>query len=178
MAECNWCDSNKWFFQLDRKSGVCAECVPKVKEGIAEHVQALDAAEKPAADADWQIWLAHHDGIRSHLSALLRYEGRGIPALDPSPSVAMVGNDDARAEVILAAATAAVDTALTKAAEEAAGAGVAVANEALAHVKEFQVLLGEPLPEFGDNNATVLVKLENKVEAYIAQETGGDAPPS
>ena len=171
MAECNWCDSNAWFFQLNR-NGLCAECGPTVQADIDEHVQALDAPEEPAADADWQTWLAHHDGIRAHLSALLRFEGRGIPSLDPPPSAAMVDCDEERAQVILRAATAAVETALARAGEaETPAARVEVANQVLAQVKEFQDLLGEPLPEFGDNNATVLVKLERQVEAYISQET-------
>ena len=170
MAECTWCDSKKWFFQLNR-SGVCAECGPTVQAGIDEHVQALEAPEEPAGDADWQTWLAHHDGIRAHLSALLRYEGCGIPSLDPPPSAAMVDNDEARAQVILAAARVTVDTALERAeAADTPAARIEVANAALAQVRNFQDLLGEPLPEFGDNNATVLVRLEKQVESLINED--------
>ena len=167
MAECNWCDSRKWFFQLD-KSGVCKQCAPEVQAGIAEHVAALDGAEAPSADADWQTRLAHFDGIRKHLSALLRYEGCGIPTLDPPPSVAMVGNDEARAQVILAAARSAVEAGLANAEVAASSAQrEEAARAALAQVKEFQVLLAEPLPEFGENNATVLVRLEKRVQEYL-----------
>jgi len=173
MAECNWCDSKKWFFQLNR-SGLCAECAPTVQADIDAHVEALDTAAEPAANADWQSWLAHYDGIRAHISALLRLEGRGIPSLDPPPSAAMVDNDEARAQVILAAARSTVEAGLA-AAETAPSSGQrrAAAEAVLGQVNEFQKLLGEPLPEFGDNNATVLVKLEKQVAAFI-EET----PPS
>jgi len=170
MAECNWCDTRKWFFQLD-KTGVCAACAPEVQAGIKKHTDALASPEEPAADADWQTWLAHYDAIRSHLSALLRYEGCGIPSLDPAPSAAMVDNDEARAQVILAAARDVVEAAGAQAETAASPAARAeVANGALAAVKTFQDLLGEPLPEFGENNATVLVKLEKQVEELMAKE--------
>jgi len=166
MAECRWCDSKAWFFQLNR-SGLCAECDPTVTADIQEHLRALDAAEEPAGGADWQVKLAHHDGIRGHLGALLRYEGSGIPTLDPPPSAALVGCGEARAQVILEAAGAVVEVALAEAAATP-DARSEVAGEALAQVKVFQDLLGEPLPEFGDNNATVLVKLEKQLEACIS----------
>lgn len=45
-------------------------------------------------------------------------------------------------------------------------------------MKEFQGLLGEPLPEFGENNATVLLRLAQQVESYINQESSpGDTRP-
>ncbi len=173
MAECNWCDSKAWFFQLDRRSGLCGECAPTVQAGIDEHRQALDAPQEPAADADWQTWLEHYDGIRSHLSALLRYEGCGIPTLDPPPSAAMVACDEDRAKVILKAAAETVESTLSRAeAAESSADGLELANEALTGVREFQKLLGEPLPEFGENNATVLVRLEKEVEGYIREESG------
>ena len=169
MAECNWCDSKAWFFQLNR-SGLCAECGPTVQADVDGHVQALDTLEKPAAGADWQAWLAHYDGIRDRLSALLRYEGRGIRSLDPPPSAALVDCDEARANVILKAAGEAVDSALAQAETAAAPtARLEVASEALARVKKFQDLLGEPLPEFGDNNATVLVRLAQQLESCISE---------
>ena len=177
MAECNWCDSKAWFFQLNR-SGLCAECGPTVQADIDEHVRYLDAPEKPAASADWQTWLAHYDGIRKHLSALLRYEGCGIPTIDPPPSAAMVDCDEDRAKVILAAATEFVETSLTRVeAAETPTARMEVASETLAQVKEFRDLLGEPLPEYGDNNATVLLKLQQRVESFIGPEDStSDAP--
>ena len=142
-----------------------------VQADVDEHVQALDAPEEPAADADWQAWLAQYDGIRAHLSALLRFEGRGIPSLDPPPSAALVDCDEARAEVILKAAGEAVDAALAQAkTAEAPRTRVEVASEALVRVKKFQDLLGEPLPEFGDNNATVLVRLAQQLESCISEE--------
>lgn len=83
----------------------------------------------------------------------------------------MVDCDEARAQIILTAAGETVDAALAKAeAAEAPAARVEVASEALVQVKKFQDLLGEPLPEFGDNNATVLVRLAQRLESCIGEE--------
>jgi hypothetical protein len=169
MAECNWCDSNKWFFQLNR-SGLCAECAPTVKADIEAQTQKLRALAEPDAGADWETKVAHYDGVRVQLGVLLRYEGSGIETITPPPSAALVDCGESRAQVILTAATNAVQATLGDATDAATPDARAAAEQLLAEVKNFQDLLGEPLPEYGDNNATVLVKLEKKVQAFLGEE--------
>ena len=171
MAECNWCDDSKWFFQLD-KSGLCKECAPTVSADIGTLKTEVAGAGDPDPGADWQGQVAHYDAIRANLGKLLRYEGSGIPTIDPPPSAALVDCGEARAQVILAAAREAVERGLPGAQQAASDEQrTAIASDLLAEVKHFQELLGEPLPEFGENNATVLVRLEKQVAALLDEST-------
>ena len=137
MAQCKWC-GRKGFFVSVSANGLCKSCEPIVVMDIGQRGRIIiDCMKLVAESKNMKTRLSRCDLLIEHAQALLEYEHKGIPIVDPSPSQLLSEYTAKRDQVVLEGVTAEVGKALAKA-EIAATPRTSIneANKALLKIRE------------------------------------------
>ncbi|MBI5242489.1 MAG: hypothetical protein HY922_02245 [Elusimicrobia bacterium] len=161
MAACKYCGCSGWFFPLD-KAGLCGTCAHLVGLDVDQRRGIIrDAAKLADQTANPQSKLARLDVILSNLEALAKYEERGIPTMEGSPSEMLRSKKAERDWLLLETAKKDIEEALAKV-QAADGP-----DAKLALYSNLLLKLGEHKSSAGDAGA--LGELEGKVKASVYQ---------
>lgn len=114
MERCKYCGSLGLFFGLD-KSGLCATCQHMISLEIGLRQKAIkDASYRVDSTLNPQSKIASLDMLVDNIEALRKYEERGIPCVEGSPSAMLKDARHKRQEVVLAAAHAELQDMMAK----------------------------------------------------------------
>ncbi|MFA6004515.1 MAG: hypothetical protein WC881_10655 [Elusimicrobiota bacterium] len=145
MERCKCCGSLGLFFGLG-KTGLCSTCQHMVSLEVGLRQQAIkDAAKKVDSTVNPQSKIAGLDMLLENIEALRKYEERGIPCVEGSPSAMLQDAQRKRQEIVLAAAHAELQDLLAKV-EKAASVGAKrqLYSTFLLRMEEYEKKLDDP----------------------------------
>ena len=114
MSQCKRCGKKGFFLSL-HPNGLCNECNTIVVLDVYERTRCIEACMKVIDKSkNVNTRLSRCDVVLEHAEALLEYEQKGIPTIDPYPSSLIVEVRKNRDEIIIESVNAKVEKALTK----------------------------------------------------------------
>ena len=115
MAQCKWCGHSDESLQVT-EDGFCETCSSAITMDITNRLRMIKHCKKLMAESEeLDTQLSKSDLIVEHAEALLEYEKRGIPTIQPSPSELIRTYREGRDALILKCAERAVQNALAAA---------------------------------------------------------------
>ncbi len=86
MAQCKYCGRSGWLLSVD-SAGLCAQCRPAYQLTLSERSRVIDESrEIIVTSTKIDTRLSRCDVVIDHAKALLDYQRRGVPTVDPPPS--------------------------------------------------------------------------------------------
>jgi len=137
MAQCKMCERKGIFLSVS-ENGLCKSCESIVVMNIQQRVRIINDCIKLVNESkNMSTQLSRYDLLREHAQALLEYEHKGIPTINPSPSQFLSEYTTNRDQIVLEGITAEVEKALAKA-EIATTPRTSIneANKALLKIRE------------------------------------------
>jgi hypothetical protein len=128
----------KGIFLSVSENGLCKSCESIVVMNIQQRVRIINDCIKLVNESkNMSTQLSRYDLLREHAQALLEYEHKGIPTINPSPSQFLSEYTTNRDQIVLEGITAEVEKALAKA-EIATTPRTSIneANKALLKIRE------------------------------------------
>ncbi|MDD5630170.1 MAG: hypothetical protein PHU21_13970 [Elusimicrobia bacterium] len=120
MERCRYCGSMGLFFGLN-KDGLCATCQHMISLEVDLRRKAIaDASHRVDSTLNPQSKIAGLDLLVENIEALRKFEARGIPSVEGSPSALLEEARSKRQEVVLAAAHAELQDMMAKVEKAAA----------------------------------------------------------
>lgn len=138
MAKCKWCDRSGWFLRLN-SVGLCNNCSPLVKFDVQQRLKILnDSINIVNESKNLDTRLSRLDLLLEHANALYRYEQRGIPVVEPSPSAVLENFRGRKDQIILETLRTITEEAKKKSATvTAASSKVSSLTKALLKIREY-----------------------------------------
>lgn len=139
MAKCKLCERSGLFLFVT-PDGLCANCNGIVVADVTQHRRIInDSARLVQQSSKLDTQLSRLDLLLGHTQALLQYEQRGIPSIDPPPSVLLREYDGVRDHLILGALRKEVEAATAKSeAATSTRTKLGPLSKVLAKVREYQ----------------------------------------
>ncbi len=145
MAQCKWCEKKGMLLSVNW-DGLCKVCASTVAIEIQQRTRIIDDSARLALEGKKiDTRLSRCNLVLEHANALLKYEEKGVPTIDPDPSKLIFGFNELHDKIIIEEMEGITNKALTK-------AGVATTNKqaineatkALVKIKEWEDKLNEP----------------------------------
>lgn len=115
MAQCKYCGRSGWFLSVS-KSSLCKECDSIVVMDVGQRARIINDSMKIVEEAkkiDTQI--SRCELIIEHAEAMIKYETKGVPTIQPSPTILTSTYQSKIDEVILDGLRSELENAQTKA---------------------------------------------------------------
>jgi len=159
MPQCKWC-GKKGFFLSVHENGLCNECNTIIALDVHERARCIeDSMKYIERSKNMATRLSRCDVVLTHLEALLQYEGKGIPTIDPVPSALISEFTQQRQDIVVEGVEGKVKKSLARAKAAATTKGrIGGADKALEAI-------GEGRTELQDTRR--LDALENQVRSFI-----------
>jgi len=96
MAKCKYCGRSGWFLKVTA-NGLCKACDPTITQDILNRSRSLNYFLRTAEQSsEWNSKVECYGTVLEHAEVLARYEERGIPTIEPLPSVLVRDYKDKR----------------------------------------------------------------------------------
>jgi len=163
MPQCRWCGKRGFFLRV-HENGLCCECNTIIVLDVRERTRCIEESMKHIERSkNMATRLSRCDVALTHLEALLQYEEKEIPTIDPVPSSLISELEKEREDIVIEGTELKVEKRLARAKAAATTKGkVGSADKALQAIGEARIEL---------RDARSLDLLENQVRTFIYERT-------
>lgn len=158
QSQCRLCE--KWTTHLITSHGICYDCQDIFEMDVTQRLRIMNDCEKLVDNSkNMNTRLSRCDLLLEHAQALLKYEKKKIPTIEPYPSQYLKEYTAKRNQIILEGVTEVVEKALAKAKiGTTPSTSITQANKALVEIQEKK----QKLPD-----SSKLDQLESQVRKFI-----------